>query len=151
MKTEYQIERANNMVRLRAMGVTYSEMSRDFNLSVGRVRQIVETRKARILKEQKMRDAQKELENVKTLDDFYNIKIELLDNRGRISSRLRFNGVTTILHTFEKTDDELLRIEGFGKKSLKDLRSLISKAMDDYDFKSLASRCDKKSNEKATK
>lgn len=131
---KYQIERANDMLRMREEGITYSEMARNYNLSVGRVRQIVEQRKRRILDEQKMREARKQLENVKTIDDFRNIPIKILKLKGGIKLRLVWYGITTVGDAIDKSDAELLHIEEFGGKSLSDLRSLIAKMRDDYGF-----------------
>ena len=129
---KYQIERANDMLRMREAGMTYSEMARNYNLSVGRVRQIVEQRKRKILNEQKMREARKQLENVKTIDDFRNIPIKILKLKAGIKLRLAWYGITTVGDAIEKSDAELLHIEAFGGKSLSDLRSLIVKMRDDY-------------------
>ena len=60
--------------------------------------------------------------------DKYDISVEDLSLSGRVVRSLMRNHITTVGEVLEKTDDELLKLSKFGRKSLEELKACLDAA-----------------------
>jgi len=137
MGNMYQSMRAKHMIKLRDNGETYSHIAELYELTPSRVRQIVMIARKKIENQQKLKEAK--IASVKsglvrTINDFNNLSIDVLDLSVRARNCLENESLFLIGDVIKKTDAELLRIPNFGRKSLNLLKEAIEDARVKYGF-----------------
>jgi DNA-directed RNA polymerase subunit alpha len=124
--------RAATIQRVYENGASVGQIARHMGISTSRVHMIIKQAKRKEQWKRRSAEIIKDAGYVNTVQKFMDLELEAFDFAVRPKNCLKNEGFVTVGDVVTTDEKDLMKIPNFGKKSLQNVRDVLSKAMDDF-------------------